>query len=172
MDKKLFWRVNEQIRGPQVRVVDEEGLVGVMDVKKALAAAQKKGLDLIEIAPKANPPVVKIEDFGKFRYREEKKAKQSKAKKSDIKEVRFTPFIGEADFNTRIERTKDFLGGGDKVRLVVRFKGRQMGAKKFGYDLLKKVTDGLENEINIDMEPKFIGRHLAMVISPVSKAKK
>lgn len=172
MDKKLFWRTNEQIRAPEVRVVDEKGLVGVMDIKKALELAREKKLDIIEIAPQAKPPVVRLEDFGKFRYREEKKARKARAKKSDIKEVRFTPFIGDADYKTRVERIKEFLGGGDKVRLVVRFKGRQMDARKFGYELLKRLTDGFADEINIDSTPKFIGRHLAMVISPTSKVKK
>lgn len=135
--------------------------------------AKKEGLDLVEIAPKASPPVVKIIDFGKFKYQEEKKQKKAKkgSKSADLKEVRFSPFIGEADYNTRLTRVNGFLKDGDKVRAVVKFKGRQMGSKAFGYNLFKKLLSEVTTEVNIDMEPKFVGRHLSMVISPMSKGK-
>lgn len=170
-DKK-YWRTNHQIRGPQVRVVGEEGQIGVMPVQKAQSLAREKGLDLIEIAPRANPPVVKIADFGKFRYQEEKKARKSKTKSPDLKEVRFTPFIGDADYQTRLTKVKEFLTGGDKVKVVVKFKGRQMQAKRFGYELTDRLLADLEQETNIDSPPKFVGRHLVMVISPTSKTTK
>jgi len=145
-----------------------------MSVSEALKIAKKEGLDLVEIAPKAKPPVVKIVNFGKFLYREEKRLKEQKKKTkgSDLKEIRFSPFIAENDYNTRLERIREFLGQKDKVKLVVKFKGRQMGSKNFGYDLLKKVVAGIGEEVAIDMEPKFLGRHLAMVISPLGKSKR
>jgi len=171
---KIYWRVNQGIHAPKVRVIDEKGKqVGVLSVPEALKKAKKAELDLVEIAPKAKPPVTKIIDFGKFKYQEEKRLKKAKirAKAAEVKEIRFSPFIGEADYNTRLERVNEFLGDGDKARLVVKFKGRQMGSKQFGYNLLKRVLEEVKTEVNIDMEPKFLGRHLVMVISPMSKNK-
>jgi len=158
-----------------VRLIDEAGKqVGVVSIAEALKQAKDAGVDLIEIAPKAKPPVVKIENFGKFRYREEKKLQKAKkgVKTSEVKEIRFSPFIAEHDFETRIERVEEFLQDSNKVRLVVVFKGRQMGSKDFGYGLLKKVIERFGERISIDMEPKFLGRHLAMVVSPLKKSKK
>ena len=130
--------------------------------------------ELVEIAPKAKPPVVKIVDFGKFKYQQEKKLRKEKKKSKaiDLKEVRLSPFIGEHDFKTRLDRIKEFLLDKHKIRVVVKFKGRQMGSKKFGYDLLKKVLGEVGENIVVDMEPKFIGRHLTMVISPTTKSVK
>lgn len=167
--QKLYWRTNEQIHAPRVRVIGADGMqIGILTRDKALDLAKKAKLDLVEIAPKAKPPVVKIVDFGKFRYREEKRLRlqKKKTKSTEVKEIRFSPFIGEADYNTRFERVKKFLGEKNKVRLVVKFKGRQMGSKQFGYDLLERLLKELGEGIAIDMKPKFLGRHLAMVISP------
>ena len=172
--KKSNWRVNEQIRAPEVRVIDaEDKQVGVMSRDEALKKAKEAELDLVEIAPKAKPPVVKIVDFGKFAYREEKKLKEQKkkTKASDLKEVRFSPFIAENDYNVRLERIKEFLADKDKVKLVVKFKGRQMGSKQFGYKLFDKVLETLGDTVSVDMEPKFLGRHLSMIISPLSGVK-
>jgi translation initiation factor IF-3 len=171
---KFYWRINEKIHAPKVRVIDEDGKqIGILTKAEALARAKKAGLDLVEIAPNAKPPVVKIVDFGKFRYKEEKKLRtqKKKTKVGQIKEIRFSPFIGEADYQTRLTRIKEFLDERNKIRLVVKFKGRQMGSKQFGYHVLKKILSDLEGKITIDMEPKFIGRHLTMVISPKSHAK-
>ena len=169
------WRINNQIRADKLRVIGPDGkMVGVMNLKEALELANKLSLDLVEIAPKANPPVAKVVELGKFRYEEEKKLKNQKkgAKTSEVKEIRFSPFIGEADFKVRFGRVKEFLSEGNKVRTVVRFKGREMGSKTFGYDILNRITTLMSDKINVDMKPKFIGRHLTMVISPVSGAKK
>jgi translation initiation factor IF-3 len=168
----LYWRLNHQIRAPEVRVLGtDDKQIGVMKLPDALNEARNAGLDLIEVAPKAKPPVVKIDDFGKFRYREEKKLRKqhSKAKSTELKEIRFSPFIGDADYRTRMDRIREFLADKNKVRTVVVFKGRQMGSKKFGYELLGKIKSELAESVVIDMDPKFIGRHLAMVISPTSK---
>jgi len=148
--------------------------LGVMSVSDALTASIKLGLDLVEIAPKANPPVAKIVNLGKFLYQEEKKLKREKkkAKASEVKEIRLSPFIAQHDFDNRFARIKEFLSENNKVRVVVKFKGREMGSKKFGYDLLGKVTGELGEGIAIDMQPKFIGRHLIMVISPTKKVKR
>ncbi|OGM13678.1 translation initiation factor IF-3 [Candidatus Woesebacteria bacterium RIFCSPLOWO2_01_FULL_39_23] len=170
----LYWRINQQIHAPEVRVVGADGKqIGVLKLSQALDEARKAGLDLVEIAPNAKPPVTKIVELGKFRYQEEKKLRREKkgSKSGGLKEIRFSPFIGDHDYTTRLERVKEFLADKNKVRLVVVFKGRQMGRKEFGYDLLTKTTNELGGSITIDSEPKFFGRHLAMTISPVNKPK-
>ena len=136
--------------------------------------AQESGLDLVEIAPNAKPPVVKIVELGKFRYEQEKKLKKEKkrAKGSELKEVRFSPFIANHDYATRMEKIKAFLDESNKVRVVVVFMGRQMNSKSFGYELIKRITDDLGERVAIDMEPKFIGRHLITTLSPLKKIKK
>ncbi len=172
---KRNWRINNQIRAPKVRVLDEKGSqIGILSVNEALEKAKQAGCDIVEIAPQAKPPVVKLIEFGKFRYQEEKKLKKEKkgARPSDLKEIRFSPFIGEADYKTRFTRVKEFLEDGHKVRAVVKFKGRQMGSKQFGYNLLARLVDDLGEGISLDMKPKFLGRHLVMVISPTSGPKK
>jgi translation initiation factor IF-3 len=172
--QKLFWRINNNIRVPEVRLVGADGKqIGVVNINEALSQAKKAGLDLIEIAPKANPPVAKIADLGKFRYQEEKKLQKQKrgVKSSEVKEIRFTPFIAEHDFATRFGRIQEFLEESNKVRVVVVFKGRQMDSKRFGYEIMDRIVKSLENKIVIDMEPKFLGRHLAMVISPFKKGR-
>ncbi|OGM21463.1 translation initiation factor IF-3 [Candidatus Woesebacteria bacterium RIFCSPHIGHO2_01_FULL_38_9] len=171
---KFNWRINQQIRATEVRVIGADGKqLGVLKLNEALTEAQKNGLDLVEIAPNAKPPVAKIVELGKFRYEQEKKLqKQKKAAKSgEVKEVRLSPFIAEHDYNVRLTKIREFLDDSNKVRVVVVFTGRQMDSKPFGYELLKKVVANLEGRIAIDMEPKFLGRHLAMVISPVKKGK-
>jgi len=173
--QNIYWRVNEKIHAPKVRVIDEKGKqLGVLTTIEALKKAKEAELDLVEIAPKAVPPVAKIIEFGKFRYSQQKKlrAQKSKSKSPELKEIRFSPFIGEADYNTRLERVKEFLSDKDKVRLVVKFKGRQMGSKQYGYDLLDKIINDVgKDSIAVDMVPKFLGRHLVMIISPMTKSK-
>jgi len=158
-----------------LRVIGEDGKqLGVMSRSDALAKAREIGVDLIEIAPLAKPPVAKIIEFGKFKYQEEKRRKKEKksSKPSELKEIRFSPFIAEHDFNNRIDRTKEFLANKHKVRLVVVFMGRQMQSKPVGYTLLKRILNILSDTISVDMEPKFIGRHLTMVVSPVNRPKR
>lgn len=141
-----------------------------MSKAEALGEAKKQGVDLVEIVPKANPPVAKIIDFGKFKYQEEKKQKESqkKSKPSDLKELRFTPFIGEADYTTRLNRAKEFLGDKHKVKFTVYFQVKQLGSKTFGYNILNRLLKDLGEGINIDMQPKFLGRNLIMIISPTN----
>lgn len=172
---KLNYRINNQIRSPEVRVIGPDGKqIGVIKLKDALDRAQEEGLDLVEIAPNAKPPVAKIIELGKLKYEEQKKLSKEKrgVKGGETKEIRFSPFIAQGDYNTRLERIREFLDEKNKVRVVVKFGGRQMGSKEFGYNLLKRITESLGDTINVDMEPKFIGRHLTMVISRVSKVVK
>jgi translation initiation factor IF-3 len=171
---KLDLRINHQIKALQVRLIGSDGKqIGVVKLNEAIEKAMKENLDLIEIAPLAKPPVAKIANLGKFIYQENKKLKKQvkKSKPSEVKEVRFSPFIGSADYKTRIERINEFLKDGNKVRAVVKFKGRQMNSKDFGYKLLKNIIQDVAYPIAVDMEPKFLGRHLAMVISPIKKVK-
>lgn len=157
-----------------MRVIGSSGKQeGVLKLNEALKKAREEELDLVEIAPNAKPPVVKIVDLGKFKYEQEKKLQKSKkkAKASELKEVRFSPFIAEHDYKTRIERVNEFLSENSKIRLVVVFKGRHMGSKPFGYKLMKRILDDFGERVAVDMEPKFVGRHLIMTISPLKKVK-
>lgn len=168
--QKLFWRTDYQIRAPSLRVVDSEGkLVGVLSVAEAISKAKAEGLTLIEIAPNAKPPVAKIADFGKFKYAEEKKAAAAakKIKGGGVKEIRFSPFIAENDFKTRIARIKEFFEEKNKVRVVVVFRGPQMRVKNIGYDVINKIKSEFGDSIITDMPPKFLGKHLVTVLSYV-----
>ncbi|HWA51781.1 MAG TPA: translation initiation factor IF-3 [Patescibacteria group bacterium] len=169
----LYFKSNEQIHAAELRVLTVDNKqIGVISRDEALKKAREENLDLILIAESANPPVAKIADLGKFIYQEEKKLKKSKAKVSDLKEIRFSPFIGEADYTTRVKRVKEFLEDRDKVKLTVVFLGRQMNSKSFGYGLLDKIVKELGDTIHIDSEPKFLGRYLSMIISPTGKKSK
>jgi translation initiation factor IF-3 len=175
LKSNLNWNINFAIRSPELRVLGPDGKqIGVLSKQEALNKAQEMGLDLIEIAPTAKPPVAKIVEFGKFRYEQEKKLKKEKkkTKASDVKEIRFSPFIGDHDFNNRIERISEFLEERNKVRLAVVFRMRQLGSKQFGYDLMKRIFLSFQGRIAVDMEPKFLGRNLIAVISPLAKVKK
>jgi translation initiation factor IF-3 len=167
---KKFYRINQSIQAKQVRVVDETGKqIGVLTLEKALKQAQKKGFDLVEVAAKAQPPVCKIIDFKKFKFQEAKKEQQEKkkSKKVEIKEVQLSPFIAENDLNFRLKRAEEFLKAGDKVKLSVVFKGRQITKREFGYQLLDKVLARLENLATVDLPPKMAGRKLIMTVKPI-----
>lgn len=168
------WRIDNQIRAPEVRVIGADGKqLGVLKTPDALSKAKEANLSLVEIAPKATPPVVKIVDLSKFRYQEEKKYReqQKKIKGGEVKEIRFSPFIAENDYNIRLKRVREFLAERNKVRLVVVFTGRQMGSKPFGYNLLDRIVRELGDAVAVDMQPKFLGKHLIMVVSPIAKSK-
>ncbi len=173
--QKLFWRTDFQIRASELRVIGSDGkLIGVLKKDEAINKAKKEGLTLVEIAPNAVPPVAKIVDFGKFRYAEEKKlrAQAKGVKGGEVKEIRFSPFIAENDFKTRIGRIKEFFEDKNKVRVVVVFRGPQMRVKNTGYDVINRIKEEFGDSIATDMEPKFLGKHLITVLSPVTKNKK
>ncbi len=173
MKKTTFsYRINNQIQSRELRVIGPDGRqIGIMSLSEALNKAHEEGLDLIEIAPLAKPPVAKLMELGKFKYEEEKKMQKEKKKikSSDIKEIRFTPFIAEHDYQVRLGRIKEFLEDNNKVRLVVNFTFKQLVSKQFGYELLQKIASEFSDRIVIDMQPKFFGRNLVMVISPTKK---
>ena len=168
----IFWRTDYQIRASSLRVIGEDGkLIGVLGKSEAIEKAKKAGLTLVEIAPTAVPPVAKIVDFGKFRYAEEKKLRNQakKVKGGEVKEIRFSPFIADNDFKIRVERIKEFFAEKNKVRVVVVFTGPQMRVKQTGYQVIQRILHEFEDTAVTDMEPKFLGKHLITVISPISK---
>ena len=172
--QNLYWRTDYQIRAPSLRVIDSEGkLIGVLGKDEAIRKAKEAGLTLVEIAPTAIPPVAKIVDYGKFKYAEEKKARAQakKVKGGEVKEIRFSPFIAENDFNVRIARIKEFFADKNKVKVVVVFKGPQMRVKHVGYDVIAKIKAVFGDTVITDMEPKFLGKYLVTVISQTSKMK-
>lgn len=146
-------------------------LIGEMGRDEAIKRAKDEGLTLVEIAPTATPPVAKIVDFGKFKYSEEKKARaQAKGSKGgEVKEIRFSPFIAENDFKTRIERIKEFFADKNKVRIVVVFTGPQMRVKHVGYKVIERIKTEFGGSVQTDMEPKFLGKHLITIISQSNK---
>ena len=145
-----------------------------MPLGEALFKARQKKLDLVEVAPKANPPVCKIIDFRKFKYQESKKeqAGRKKGKIKGLKEIRFTPFIAQNDYKVRVARAKEFLTEGHKLRLVVKFVGRQITRKQFGYELLKEAQKELAKVSKLESEPKFHGKLLMMTLAPTGNMKK
>jgi len=166
------YRVNNQIQAAQIRVLDIEGKqVGVFSREEALVKAREAETDLVEIAPQAVPPVAKLIDFNKFLYQESKKKQEEKkkAKVSETKEVRLGPFMGDNDLSVMIGRARGFLEDGDKVRLIVKFIGRQIIHPEFGHKILGKVFTALQDISKIDREPKLEGKQLIAIISPEKK---
>lgn len=145
-----------------------------MSKQKALELARKEGLDLVEVAAKVHPPVAKIVNFTKFKYRERQKhlTGRRKSKAQDLKEVRFTPFIAENDFNIRVKKAREFLEEGDKVALVVKFVGRQITRKEFGYELIKKAYNKLQDLATMEREPSLKGKLLTTTLAPTKKKRK
>ncbi len=158
-----------------MRVIDEKGTqIGVMTKADALRKAQEMDLDLVLVAPTAKPAVAKIIDFSKFQFQQEKKEQTSrkKNKSQELKELRLTPFMAENDLNVRLERARKFLKGGDKVRFVVYFKGRQITKKQFGYDILQQCKTALEECGTPETEAKLRGKNLEVVFKPIKSNEK
>jgi len=173
--KKKYFRINHNIQAREIRVLDEENKqIGVMAVSEALRIALEKGVDLVEIVPRAVPPVCKLIDFKKFMYIEEKKEalERKKNRKSDQKEVWLAPFIAENDLNTRIRQARKFLETGNKLKIVVKFKGREIGKKDFGFRVIEKVIESLKDISEIENQAKFLGNRLELLLNPVAKVKK
>jgi translation initiation factor IF-3 len=169
---RRFYRVNERIFASTLRVLDSDGKqIGILSKFEALEKARSQELDLVEIAPKASPPVAKIIDFKKFLYQEEKKKREEKkkAKTSETKEVRLGPFMSEHDLEVMIRRAREFLEAGNKVRLVVTFSGRQITHPEFGHRILDKVLEELSKISKLDRERHLEGKKLIALISPDKK---
>jgi len=165
-------RINEQIRVREVRLIREEGEhQGVMSVTEALEIAREAGLDLVEVAPLAVPPVVKILDYGKFRFENEKRIRDSKKKQKllKLKEIRMQPKIDDHDLDFKSRHVKDFLADGNKVKVTIRFRGRELAHTELGFDVMKDVLARIEGEYVVDKPPAMEGRFMSMILSPKSK---
>lgn len=173
---KYYWRcttisdlmINEQIRDKEVRVIGEDGeQLGIMSSKDALKLAREAELDLIKIAPTAKPPVCKIVDYGKYRYEQIRKEKEAKKKQKtiDIKEIRFSPNIDTNDLNTKINQARKFLTKGDKVKVSIRFRGRELAHTEIGIDILNNFAAQLEDVAVVEKPAKVEGRSMVMFLA-------
>ncbi len=162
-------RINERIRAPEIRLIGAEGEnVGVVTPGRALAMAVELGLDLVEISPNAVPPVCKIMDFGKFKYEQQKKEAEARKKQKiiEIKEIKFRPGTDTHDYDVKMRSVRKFLGEGDKVKVTLRFRGREMAHQELGLELLKRVAADVEEIGKIENMPKLEGRQMVMMIGP------
>jgi len=171
MKKKAsnFPRANLEITARSVRLIDEEGqMLGVLSTEAALAKAQDEGLDLVEVSPNAEPPVCKIMDFGKFKYQEKKKSQDAKKKQKVVlvKEIKLRPTIGDHDLNIKIRNMQNFLLEGDKVKITLRFKGREITHQEIGYAVFEKIKAQLTEETKIEYDLKMEGNQLMMIVAP------
>lgn len=163
-------RVNERIRAPKVRVVTADGRqLGVMSSQEAVSKAKSIGLDLVEIAGKASPPVCKIIDYGKYKYEQSKLKKQKPKTSTRMKEIKFRVRTGEHDYNIKLGRAEDFLDGGHKCRFILQFRGRENAHRELGFVVLEKIIEDLKTMAQVDQAPKLNGRAVAMILSPLPK---
>ncbi len=165
-------RINREITAPEVRLVAENGdQLGIKSVSEALRLAEEANVDLVEIAPLANPPVCKLMDYGKFRYREQKKAHEAKLKQKQIqvKEIKFRPGTDEGDYKIKLGKLLQFLEEGDKAKVTLRFRGREMAHKEFGERLLQRVQKDLDAVGLVEQFPRLEGRQMVMVLAPKKK---
>ncbi len=162
-------KANERIKALDVQVIGSEGNnLGVMQLKQAIQLAKDEGLDLIEISPKANPPVCKIMDMGKYKYDLQKKANQAKKKQKivSLKEIKLRPGTEIHDYNFKIKNAKKFISKGDKVKFTVKFKGREMQHVDLGKDLMNRIIEDTKDIGKVETHPKFEGRQMIMIIQP------
>jgi translation initiation factor IF-3 len=162
-------RINEEIRAREVHLIDKEGHNrGNVAVAEALALAQEAGLDLVEIAPNAEPPVCKLLDYGKYKYQEQKKAAEARKKQKvvEVKEIKFRPMIDDHDYDVKMRSMLRFFEEGDKVKVTLRFRGREMAHQELGTKLLERVKDDTSKIAKVEQEAKFEGRQMVMVLAP------
>ena len=169
-------QINEDIRDKEVRLISSDGQqLGIMSSRDALAVAAKAGLDLVKISPKATPPVCKVMDYGKYRFEQSKREKEAKKNQHvvEIKEIRMSPSIDVGDLNTKLRNANKFLAAGNRVKVTVRFRGREMAHTNIGEELLKKFAESCAEIASLDRKPKLEGRHMTILLSPkVSKEPK
>jgi translation initiation factor IF-3 len=162
-------RINERIRVPQVRVIGEEGeQLGVMDIRDAIRAAREKGLDLVEVAATADPPVCRIIDFGKFQYEAKKKANEAKKKQVTItvKEVKFRPGTDDHDYSYRMKHAREWLEEGDKVKATIWFRGREMTHRELGARILERLERDLVDVGEVEARPRMEGNQMFIILGP------
>ncbi len=161
--------MNDEIDVPQVRVIDANGENhGVISLENALEIADEAGLDLVEVSPQVSPPVCKVLDYGKYKYEQQKKANEARKKQKtiDVKEIKMRPSIDEHDYQVKMKNVRKFLNHGDKVKMTIRFRGREMAHQDLGLRVLTRVREELEEIIKIEQMPKTEGRLMVMVITP------
>jgi len=162
-------RVNDEITSDQIRLIDIGGEnCGTVNIDKGLTMAKAAGLDLVEISPNAEPPVCKILDYGRFRYAAQKKASLAKKKQKtvEVKEIKLRPGIEKHDYDVKMRAVDKFLNMGDKVKVTLRFRGREMAHQELGMDLLKRVEEDIKELAKVEQAPKMEGRQIVMVLSP------
>ena len=161
--------MNEEIRVREVHLIDKDGgNLGNVLIADALAKAQEAGLDLVEISPNATPPVCKLLDYGKYKYQEQKKAAEARKKQKvvEVKEIKLRPMIDDHDYDVKMRAMLRFFEEGDKVKVTLRFRGREMAHQELGTKLLERVKDDVTKVAKVEMEPRFEGRQVVMVLSP------
>ena len=162
-------RTNEQITASEVPVISSTGKqLGIISIREALNHAEDEGFDLVEVSPAANPPVCKIIDYGKLKYREQKSKKEAKKKQKtiEVKEIKMRPGIDTHDYNVKVKALSKFISGGNKVKVSMRFRGREMEHQNLGFDLLKKLTEEVVEYAKVEVPPKSEGRQIMMILVP------
>jgi translation initiation factor IF-3 len=162
-------RVNNEIQAIKVRLIDEKGeMVGVVGLREGLQMADEAGLDLIEVSPNAEPPVCKIADYGKYKYEAQKKANDARKKQKviEVKEIKMRPGIDDHDYEVKMRAMKKFLDTGDKVKVTLRFRGREMVHQDIGMNVLRRVREELDPMAKVEQLPKMEGRQMTMVLAP------
>jgi len=165
-------RVNDEIRIPQVQLVDHDGQNrGIVDIEEAMHLAEEAGLDLVEISPNSRPPVCKILDYGKYKFQAQKKASEARKKQKtvEVKEIKMRPSIDTHDYDVKMRAARRFLDEGDKVKMTLRFRGREMAHQELGLQLLFRVRDDLTDMAKVEAEPKLEGRQMIMILAPSLK---
>ena len=166
------FRINNRIRAPQVRLIDDEGgQLGIVQLREALAIAEERGLDLMEVAPNAVPPVCRIVDYGKFRYEQTKKDREARKnqKQAELKEVRLKPKTDDHDLEVKAKQARKFLLGGDKVKFTVRFRGREIFHPDIGREMLEQMAEELRDVATVEQRPLMEGRALSLMLAPSAK---
>jgi translation initiation factor IF-3 len=162
-------RINDEIRSREVQLIDQEGINhGTLEFRDAMARATEAGLDLVEISPNSVPPVCKIMDFGKYKFQAQKKAAEARKKQKvvEIKEIKLRPMIDAHDYDVKMRSMKRFFEEGDKVKVTLRFRGREMAHQELGSKLLNRVKDDIGPIAKVEQEPKYEGRQIVMVLAP------
>ena len=162
-------RTNEQITASEVRVISSTGAqLGIISIREALNYAEDEGYDLVEVSPDAKPPVCKIIDYGKLKYKEQKSKKEAKKKQKtiEVKEIKMRPGIDTHDYQVKVKALKKFISGGDKVKVSMRFRGREMEHQNLGLDLLKKLTEEVSEYAKVEVPPKSEGKQIMIILVP------
>ena len=162
-------RTNERITASEVRVISSSGKqLGIISIREALNYAEDEGFDLVEVSPDSNPPVCKIIDYGKLRYREQKSKKEAKKKQKtiEVKEIKIRPGIDKHDYLVKLKALSKFIGGGNKVKISMRFRGREIEHKNLGMDLLNKLTEEVAEYAKVEVLPKSEGKQIMMILVP------